>query len=545
MLQLYADGKLIYDSRMKSIALLGLRAQLGLNKGGAATIILPPDHSAYNSFTSYRTVVEIYRDKVLRFRGRALYPIDDFMLNRTIICEGERCFLRDGIHRPYNYNDTPESIFRTAIELYNAQVEAFKQFVVGTISGISTDAIVLESEEAETFSATVDKLVELCGGYIVFTTNTAGQRVINWYKNVSYSNSQTIEFGKNLVDFSRTTANSDLATVIIPYGAKDGSTGERLTIKSVNGGLDFIQDDDAVALRGIIARAMYWDEITTPEALLTKAQQYLNSSKNLIASLELTAIDLSLLDKSIDSFMVGDIIKVISKPHGIDENAEPFQLTEQDMDFLHPQNDRIILTKDSVSLAPTSLTGADVANARKNEDTLKRLNRSIRSDYSVNTDAIIEETKQEVASLIQQTSESLLLEVTEQYATQEQVKAAITTTMTQLADSFEFLFTELRTYVDSNDADAREQFSEIKKYIRFVDGSIVLGDNSNTLTLRIENGKIVFLDEGGEVAYFTDKQLTVTHAKFVNSMRVGDFAFIPRTNGNLSLVKMAKKEGEA
>ena len=538
MLQLYADGKLVYDSRMKSIALLGLRAQLGLNKGGAATIVLPPNHSAYNSFTSYRTVVEIYRDKVLRFRGRALYPTDDFMLNRTITCEGERCFLRDGIHRPYTYNDTPQNIFTTVIGLYNAQVEAFKQFVVGTISGISTDAIVLESEEAETFSATVDKLVELCGGYIVFTTNTAGQRVINWYENVNYSNSQTIEFGKNLVDFSRTTANSDLATVIIPYGAKDESTGARVTIESVNGGLDFIKDDEAVALRGVISKAVYWDEIVTPDALLVKAQQYLNSSKNLIASLELTAIDLSLLDKSIDSFMVGDAIKVTSKPHGIDEML--YQLTEQDMDFLHPQNDRIILGK-----TIASLTGTDVASARKSEDTIKRLTRSIRSDYTVNTDAIIEEVKQEVSSLIQQTSESIMLEVTEQYATQDQVKAAITTTMTQLADSFEFLFSELRTYVDSNDADAREQFTEIKKYIRFVDGNIVLGDNSNTLTLQIENGKIVFLDDGGEVAYFTDKQLTVTHAKFLNSMRIGDFAFIPRTNGNLSLVKMAKKEGEA
>ena len=531
MLQLYVDGKLIYDSRSKPTGILGMRAQLGLNKGGAATIILPPDHPSYNSFTSYRSVVEIYRDKVLRFRGRALYPTDDFLLNRTITCEGERCFLRDGIHRPYNYNDTPANIFSTIIGLYNAQVEAFKQFQVGTVSGISTDAILLESEEAEPFSATLDKLVDLCGGYIVFTSNADGQRVINWYETVSYSNSQAIEFGSNLVDFSRTTQNSDLATVIIPYGAKNETTGERLTIASVNGGLDFLQDDEAVALRGMIAKAVYWDEITSAEALLLKAQQHLASSKNLIASLELSAIDLNLLDKTIDSFMVGDVIRVRSKPHGIEE--ELYQLTEQDIDFLQPQNDRIILGK-----TMSSLTGTDVANAKKNAENLNRLNRSIRSDYTVNTDAIIEEVKMEVSSLIQQTSESLKLEVTEQYATQEELKAAITTTMTQLADSFEFLFTELRTYVDASDANAREQFSEIKKYIRFVDGAIVLGDNTNKLTLRIENGKIVFLDHGGEVAYFTDQQLTVTHARFMNSMRIGDFAFIPRDNDNLSLVKV-------
>ena len=532
MIQLYVDDNLVYDSRIKGTALLGLKAQLGLNKGGAATIVLPPEHPAYDLFKSYRSVVTIYRDGVLRFRGRVLYPSDDFLLNRTITCEGERCFLRDGVHRPYTYNDTPENIFRTVVGLYNAQVEAFKQFAVGTIQGISTAAIVLENEEAEPFSSVLDKLVEKCGGYIVFTNNADGQRTINWYESVNYRNTQVIEFGKNLTDFSRTTANSDLATVIIPYGAKDETTGRRLGIESVNGGLDFIEDVDAIAERGVICKAVYWDDIVLPEELHFRAQQYLNTSKNVVVSLELTAIDLSLLDKSVDNFMVGDNITVRSKPHGIVE-TDTYQLTEQDIDFLHPQNDRIVLGK---SIA--SLTGSNVSATRKNEDTLQRLNRAIRADYNVNTEAIIEEAKRELASLIQQTSDSLKLEVSEQYVTQDSIKEAITSTMTQLSDSFEFLFTELRSYVDYNDADAREQVAQIQKYIRFEDGNIILGEADNFLTLRLENNRISFLDNGGEVAFFSEKQLTVKDASFLNSMRIGSFAFLPRTNGNLSLVKV-------
>ena len=539
MIQLYVDDVLVYDSRVKATALLGLTAQLGMNKGGAATIVLPPTHPFYNDFVSYRSIVTIYRDGVLRFRGRVLYPADDFNLTRTITCEGERCFLRDGIHRPHTYNDTPAKIFTEVIGLYNAQVEAFKQFVVGTIDGISTDAVVLENEEAETFAATIDKLVEMCGGQIIFTTNHEGQRVINWYAEIGYRNRQSIEFGENLVDFSRTTASADLATVIFPYGAKNENTGQRITIEDVNGGLDFIKDDEAVALRGVIAKAVYWDEITTPEALLAKAQQYLHTSRNLIASLELTAIDLSLLDKSIDSFMVGDIIEVRSKPHGVD--GESYQLTDQSLDFLNPQNDRVKLSKNTTSLTgrgTTSLTSADVASAKKTEDSLRRLNRSIRADYNINTDAIIEEATTAMSSLIQQTSENLLLEVSKQYATATGVEEAITTTLTQLSDSFEFLFSELRTAVDANDADAREQFSEIKKYIRFEDGNIILGQAENEITLRLENDRILFLDDGAEVAYFSNKQLTVKDASFLNSMRIGSFAFIPRANGNLSLVKV-------
>ena len=536
MIQLYVDDELVYDSRVKATALLGLRAQIGLNKGGAATIILPPGHPAYNAFVPYRSEVAIYRDEKLRFRGRALYPTDDFMMQRTITCEGERCFLRDGVHRgPYSYNDTPQNIFTRVIGLYNAQVEEFKQFAVGTIDKeIGTSAIVLESEEAETFAAIVDKLVELCGGYIVFTTNPAGQRAINWYADIGYENQQVVEFGSNLMDFSQTAANTDLATRIIPYGAKNETTGKRVTIESENNELDFIQDDKAVEEYGVITKAVYWDEITSPKALLEKAQQYLAESKNLVVSIELTAIDLSLLDKSIDSFRVGDMIKVRSKPHGLVED-DYYQLAEQSIDFLNPQNDRIVLGKKT-----TSLVGTDVSNSKRNDDTIKRLHRAIRADYTVNTDAIIEEVKLGLSSLIQQTSEALVFDVAAQYATQEGLKEAISTTMSQFADSFEFLFTELRTTVDENDVEARAQFAEIREYIRFENGNIVLGKTGNEITLRLENDRILFLDDGAEVAYFTNKQLTVKDANFLNSMRIGSFAFIPRENGNLSLVKVGE-----
>lgn len=534
MIQLYADNALVYDSRLRDYALLGLQSRVGLNKGGTATILMPPGHPAYNSFTSYKTVVTIYRDGKLRFRGRALYPTDDFKLRRTITCEGERCFLRDGVHRPYSYQDSPANIFTQVIGLYNAQVEAFKQFVVGTVT--VTDAnnyISLQSEEAETFADTINKLVERCGGYIVFTSNDAGQRVINWYESVDYRSRQVIEFGSNLMDFTRTTANSDLATVIIPYGAKDETTNTRLTIESVNGGLDFIQDYDAVALRGIIAKAVYWDDVTTPEALLTKAQQYLETSKNLIASLELTAIDLSLLDESIDDFELGDNIVVRSKPHGVHD--ELYQLTEQSIDFLRPQNDRIVLGK-----SVASLTGADVAGDKKSASDLQRVERIIKSDYSINLADVLEESLKTATTLIQQTSESLLLEVSEQYATNGALESAITTTMTQLADSFEFLFTELTTKVDANDAEARTQFEEIEKYIRFENGNIILGERENAITLRIENDRISFLDAGAEVAYFSDKHLTVLDGTFLNSLRIGAFEALMRGNGNLSLVKVGE-----
>lgn len=532
MIQVFIDDDLIYDSRLQDDnPLLELNAKLSLDKAGTASLKMAPGHPAYNRFVGYKTVVTIYRDGVLRFRGRALYPSDDFRNNRTITCEGERGFFRDGVIRSYTYQDSPAAIFADVIGLYNAQVEGFKQFVVGTVTVTdSNNYIRLESEKAEQFADVIDKLVERCGGYIVFTTNEAGQRVVNWLADVAYSNNQTIEFGENLLDFARTDESDDLVTVLIPYGAKDEETGTYITIESVNEGLDFIQDYDAVALRGVIAKAVYWDDITEPANLLTKAQQYLAQNKLVITSLELTAVDLSALDKSIDSFRIGDVIRVRSKPHGVDDD---YRLTEQSLDFLRPAKDKVTLGKNIATL-----TGSDAAGDRKNAQGLQKVERTIVADFNLNAGVILEETKATLASLIQQTSEELRLEVSEQYTTNDELESAISTTMTQLSESFNFLFTELQTTVDANDAEAREQLTTIQKYIRFEDGNIVLGESGNELTLRIENDRISFLDDGAEVAYLSNKRLVVLDGHFMHSLQIGNFALLPRENGNLSLSKV-------
>ena len=134
IIKVYADDMLVYDSNLEDLALLGLEVENNIDKAGVATLVMPPGHPAYNSFVAYRSVVEVYKDDALLFRGRSLHPADDFYNRRTITCEGERGFLQDGIMRPYLYQDGPAAIFADVINLYNSQVEAFKQFVVGEVT---------------------------------------------------------------------------------------------------------------------------------------------------------------------------------------------------------------------------------------------------------------------------------------------------------------------------------------------------------------------------------------------------------------------------
>lgn len=408
MIEVYADGKTVYNSRLNDYSLLGLTVTAALNKGGTAEFTMPPGHPAFERFINFKTIVEIFRDEELLFRGRALYPSDDFYNRRTITCEGERCFLQDAVMRPYLYQDDPATIFSDVIGIYNAQVEPTKQFLVGEVTVTDpNDYVRLESESAEQVGDTIDKLVERCGGYIVFTTNPEGQRVINWYASLGYRSAQAIEFGENLLDFSRTQASTDLATRIIPYGAKDAETGERVTIRNVNGDQDFIEDDEAVALRGVIARPVYWGDVTEPTNLLAKAKQYLASSKMVITTLRLSAIDLAVMNVNINSLKVGGLIPVKSKRHGVDDE---FLLTERTYNLEDPAQDTVTLGKDL-----TTLTGADVAGDRDAIDQLHRTEVSIKADYQLGIAQAVQASETKMSSLIEQTSEDIRMEVSKTY----------------------------------------------------------------------------------------------------------------------------------
>lgn len=344
-----ADGRVVHDSRLANNALDDLTVTTGLNTGGTAAIVMQSSHPAREKFVYLRTVTEIYRHGKLRFRGRALYPANTVYGQRTVTCEGELCFLRDAQARPYSYQSTPAKIFKHLIREYNAQVEAWKRFSIGEITVTDpNECIKLESDTAKDYQAVVKDLIKSCGGYVTFTTLANGTRAINWLAHLGRICKQPIVFGDNLLDYSTTGAgNTDLATALIPYGAKDKETGKRLTIESVNLGKDYIVAEDVRAYRGTIYAVAYFDDITDPVCLLEKGKEKLDVIKQYIDSLTLTALDLSYSNIDIEQLSVGDFVPVFSPPHGLDDYFILSQMTEK---MLSPQNSKITLGKELTTL---------------------------------------------------------------------------------------------------------------------------------------------------------------------------------------------------
>lgn len=144
------------------------------------------------------------------------------------------------------------------------------------------------------------------------------------------------------------------------------------------------------------------------------------------------------------------------------------------------------------------------------------------------------------ASLVK-TQEDITATVAERYTLREDTEALISEVSTQVEqtkNSFDITFTQFSQDLESVVAGTDAQFEEIKRYIRFVDGKILLGEVGNELELEIANNRISFLQDGAEVAYFSNRKLYVTDTQILHSLQLGSFAFMPRANGNLSFKKI-------
>lgn len=145
------------------------------------------------------------------------------------------------------------------------------------------------------------------------------------------------------------------------------------------------------------------------------------------------------------------------------------------------------------------------------------------------------ELRQEVNSNIEQTGEAIKSSVYEKVYMKDDVDTLLSSVNTEVEQTktswqvtFNQLVKQLNDYSDGSDA----AFDEIRKYIRFEDGNILLGNSSSPLILRIRNDRIQFLQNGYEVAYISDQRMYNTTCEIINQLRIADSAWTVETNSN-------------
>lgn len=534
MYRVYCDGVLIYHTKLQSMPIFSPVIDLEANKTGSFVFTLYPDHPRYEIIKKLKSIITVYQGDYLLFRGRVLDEDIGFHNEKTVTCEGELAFLLDSIQRPYDFTGSITEYLQMLIDSHNAQADAEKRFSLGVVSVTDPNDTISRSniDYVTVWDEITDKLINNLGGYI--QARHEGETVyLDYLSDFTLLSPQTITFGKNLLDLKRIRKGAEIATGLIPLGAKirdaeGNETDERLTVKDVNGGLDYITDLEAVAQYGLIVKSAIWEDVTEANNLLTKGQAYLNDLVNPWESIELTAADLAAVDKDITSFHIGTKVRAESKPHGLNEL---FTVIKLSINLLNPGANRLVLGK-SVQAFSAALNGLENAQAQ--------IGAEVKKTAQAAADAI-RNTERNMLASIEASAESIQSIVSESYTLKEDTEAlisAVSTEIEQTKNSVEIQFTQFTQDIEAAASGADAQFEEIRKYIRFVDGRILLGEVGNELELQISNDRISFLQDGAEVAYFSNRKLYVTDAEILHSLQIGGFAFVPRANGNVSWKKV-------
>nr|DAL97489.1 MAG TPA: tail protein [Caudoviricetes sp.] len=338
----------LHEPRDDSGALQLIDATLAeeVGKNQTFTFQISPLHPNKDKIIPMASEIFIYKDNVKITCCRMIDSESDFYNTGRATCEGEFAYLIDSVQRPYEYTGSLYDYFVHLINTHNSQVEERKRFTVGIVNIAGTEITRSNAEYSNTMTELISQLVDINGGY-PHVRYSGNAKYLDYVSDYGGINTQVIRFGENLLDLTKSVDPTKLITALIPTGATITSEGTDtedsvVDIKSVNGGIDYIYDADAVAAYGWIWGSQKFEDITDPGVLLAKARAYLDNAVNIPETIELSAVDLSTIGVDVDSLHLGYWTDIISKPHGLNTR---FLLSKMTIGLANPAKNSIVLGK--------------------------------------------------------------------------------------------------------------------------------------------------------------------------------------------------------
>lgn len=373
MYTIYADDALLYSPGDEELSVLSPVLETQCNAAGTLTFVLLPEHPMYSALHKMRTRIDIRQDDEIIWRGRVLETETDFYRQKTVTCEGELTYLVDSVLHPYklaDYDSTAAGLFRLYLTRHNEAVSEAQQFQIGNVD-IETLSSVENTGYGNTWDEISGNLLDIHGGFLR-VRHEGGVRYLDWTKESGTSCGQVIRFGENLLDLSEYVSASEVVTCLIPYAGQGDS---RITIESVNDGKDYIEDEAGIALYGRIWGVTEFDAKDASK-LLEMAKGNLQKRLKETITITISAVDLHLLDVNAESFRVGDKVRVVSPPHGID--AE-YTCTAISLDLVSPDQSEYTFGTPETGMASTT---AATSKAVEVVDTSVEYLRQIVSDQN-------------------------------------------------------------------------------------------------------------------------------------------------------------------
>lgn len=537
MYLIYCDGNLMQDFDVEGLYVVNPVLNLEINKAGTFEFDIYSDHPYYNFIYRLKSIVTVkYKDRTV-FRGRVINDKCGIFKQKHIFCEGELAFLNDSIQRPYDFysgdkHTTVSELFNFFIDNHNNYVDEKRQFKVGnvTVSDENDYIVRKDTRYPNTLTSINEKLIDSFGGYLRVRHESDGN-YIDYIDDFNTLNQQQVEGGKNLMDITIYVNCDGFATAVIPLGAKlsEEEDAARLTIESVNDGMDYVYNTDAVEEYGLITTTVVHDGVTEPSNLMRKGEQDLESVCKFPETVIVTAADLAGTGIDINPFMFESYTSVVFLPLNVNSKMLTSEMT---IELNNPGGNMMTLGKAHESLTDTTsgmqTTNKNIVERVEKVESNAKINEGAIEDLREDTNSTIIALREEVGSQITQSAESVKSSVYDNVYVKDEVDtlvSSVSTEVEQTKDSWQVIFNQFQADVNdiANGNDAK--FEEIKKYIRFEDGNILLGNSESPLVLKIQNDRISFLQNGYEVAYISDRKMYNTVCSVIDRLEIGDSAW--------------------
>jgi hypothetical protein len=228
----------------------------------------------------------------------------------------------------------------------------------------------------------------------IYLTNTPGSTGGGFYLRLApielYGDlsNQTIEFGENLLQYADQQSSDGIYTAILPLGKrKDNAEKDSVlpyedyyTIWSVNDHALTLKNAAAAELYGFRCALVQWDWITSPSALKTKAQAWLNNLSFSNLRLTLTALDLSMLGADYSAFKLGDRVHCTATPVGLDITLPIY---EMNIYPLEPDRNTITLGSDKPSITSGGTSSSISGSTSDGPNVLGMVIKTYTANYSI------------------------------------------------------------------------------------------------------------------------------------------------------------------
>jgi phage minor structural protein len=304
-----------------------------VNAVDSFTFTIYPDNAGYNKLKPLTTSVTVTDDSTGKdvFIGRVLKCPDSMdeqgLICKSVTCEGRLGWLYDSVQPYAEYKVVGiRTVLASFISKHNAQVGGDKQISVGQVTVTGENNYTYSVNWVSTMDAISEQLVGKFGGEIQLRDQD-GKVYIDYLEHIGHGTDTKIELAVNLKTISREVDETSVITRLYPLGAKQTDSEKRLTIGSVNGGKDYIEDSALVAKYGVISGTQAWDDVTQASILKTKATAYLKSANKAKKQYKITAVDLSTIDMNFEQFELGCWYRVVNPLMGIDEDLRIIGIT--------------------------------------------------------------------------------------------------------------------------------------------------------------------------------------------------------------------------